>query len=100
MDRVALARGLEGLRRSLFHLIILAAVLWAVSYPFHQRLLGILLRPLGQPLAYFKPTEAFYATLKVSLYASLFVIMPLVFYHLLRFAIPLFWPQGRGYPLS
>lgn len=96
MDRGLLVQNLEGFRHTLVRLLIIAFALGAASYYYNQQLIVILKRPLGQELAYYKVTEAFYATLKVSLYASVFLVMPLIFLALWRFCAPLFFLRASG----
>ena len=97
MDRALLAKNLAGVRRSLVRLVIVAGVLAVVGYLFNHQLIQFIQRPLSQPLAYFKVTEAFYAGLKVSLFASLFLVMPLILLEVWKFAFPFFWPEAGRY---
>lgn len=90
-------KNLDGARHSLVRLVIVAGVVALGGYLFNHQLLQFIQRPLSQPLAYFKVTEAFYATLKVSLFTSLFLIMPLIFLEVWKFTFPFFWPGARRY---
>lgn len=96
MDRGLALHNLEAFRRSLVRLFIIAGALGVGSYYYNQELIVFLKRPLDQPLAYYKVTEAFYATLKVSLYTSVFLLMPLVFLEAWRFSAPLFFLRTSG----
>ena len=96
MDRGLVLHNLEAFRHSLVRLFIIAGALGVGSYYYNQELIVFLKRPLAQPLAYYKVTEAFYATLKVSLYASVFLLMPLVFLEAWRFFAPLFFLRTSG----
>ncbi len=97
MEPGLLVGSLEGFRRSLIRIAIIAAALWALLYPFNDRLILILTRPLPSGLAYFKVSEAFLTTLKVSLYAALFLLVPLIFREVWRAAGPLLLRGGRQY---
>lgn len=96
MDRGLFMQSLEGFRHALVKLLIGTAVLAVGSYYYNQQLIVILKRPLGQELAYYKVTEAFYATLKVSLYTSIFLMMPLIFLVAWQFCAPLFFLRASG----
>ena len=99
MELGLLADSLGRFRKSLIRVVIVTALLWTALYPFHNRLLSLLSRPFPQELAFFKVTEAFYATLKVSLYGAVFLVMPLVFAEIWRFLAPIFFRNMNRHTL-
>lgn len=95
MEPRELTKGLGGFRSGLIRICVAIAVLWAALFSQHQRVIAFLARPLDRPMAYFKVPEAFYASLKVSLFAALFLLMPLIFYQLWQFVSPVFMKGAK-----
>ncbi len=70
--------------RSLFWL----ALFMGVSFPFSDRALKYLGAKAGVPLVFTTPTEAFWVTLKVSLFMGAVLGYPFVLYEIWRFVSP------------
>ena len=72
-------------------LIILGTIfgIFLVAYFFSAELLTLIQRPIaGQNLIFLSPTEAFFAHLKVSIYAAIFIGLPVSLLHIWKFCAP------------
>lgn len=72
-------------------LVILGTIagLFFIAYFFSAELLVLVQRPIaGQNLIFLSPTEAFFAHLKVSIYAAIFVGLPVTLLHIWHFCAP------------
>lgn len=101
-----LASHIQGVKRRL--IIIGATVLSALvlTFSFSNEMVAWLNRPFSNQLAFYGPTEALFASIKVSLLAALILSLPVIFYQCWKFiepallqkeqrlAIPLFMVAG------
>lgn len=78
-----------------------------VGFIFHKDILSWLIVPYqnaveGAQLAFFRPTEAFSVSMRLSLFAGLILASPVLIYQLWRFVSPALTKQERRYvvPLS
>ena len=63
--------------------------IFLVAYYFSADLLALVQRPIaGQNLVFLSPTEAFFAHLKVSIYAAIFIGLPVTLFHIWKFCAP------------
>ena len=85
MNRQELFQGLTNLRKGLFQTAGVVIGLGILIFPFSKSLLRhITEATLRVDLVAFAIPEAFFSLLKLTLYASLFLSVPLLFYQLLR----------------
>ena len=101
MDRKDLMQSLERFRKGLLQMGILIVVLGAAIFPFSKTLLWHLHLPLGQDLVALAIPEVFLGLLKLTLFASLFLAVPLLFYRIWESFSPIFRGRGMesGYPV-
>ena len=71
----------------------------ATGYRFVERILAVVLRPVGQ-VVFLAPTEAFFVRLKVAALAGVFLSLPVMLYQLWRFVSVGLTPTERRYSLS
>jgi sec-independent protein translocase protein TatC len=101
IDREKILDSLERLRRGLLQTILIFVLLAVAIFPFSKQLLRQLYETnlkvdlVAEPhakvsLAAFTIPEAFFSLLKLTLYASLFLSIPIIFYQLWRAFAPLF----------
>ena len=72
-------------------LVILGTIvgIFLVAYYFSANLLFLIQQPIaGQKLIFLSPTEAFFAHLKVSIYAAIFVGLPVTLLQIWKFCAP------------
>src|SRR2546426_6469289 len=89
---------LEELRKRLLYSLAAFGVATSAGYLFVERILAVVLRPVGQ-VVFLAPTEAFFVRLKVAALAGGFLSLPVTLYYLLRFVSVGVTPtQRRGSP--
>ncbi len=94
IKREELLGALGQLRRGLL-MMILVVIGWGVLlYPFSKIVLRSLQLNLQEDLAAFGIPEAFLALLKLTLYGSLFLSIPVIFYQIWKSFSPLFQSKG------
>lgn len=87
---------LEELRGRLIKAILAIVLLSAVAFYFSDKILLFIQRPLeGVPLHNMQVTGAFYAYLKVSLFAGILAGLPVIFYQLWMFISPGLYKQEK-----
>ena len=96
MNREEIFRALSRSRKGLLH-IILFIIFWGiVIFPFSKTLLSHLHHTnLKNILVAFAIPEAFFSMLKLTLYASLFFSIPMIFYQIWKALAPLFRLEGN-----
>lgn len=89
-EEATLVEHLGELRHRLFICILAIIPAFAVAYVFHDRLIGWLkdLLPAGTPLVTLGVTEPFMTSLKVSFYASLGIVLPILLWQVWAFLAP------------
>ncbi len=90
---------LEELRARLLWAVASFAVATALSLLFVERILNLLIRPVGQ-VVFLAPTEAFFVRLKVAALAGVFLSLPVVVYQIWRFVAVGLTRAERRYTLS
>ena len=90
---------LEELRIRLLISLAAFAVATVVSFLFVERILAILIRPVGQ-VVFTAPTEAFFVRLKVAALSGVFLSFPVILFQLWRFVSVGLTRTERRYALS
>src|SRR2546427_7350001 len=91
---------LEELRKRLLYSLAAFGVATSAGYLFVERILAVVLRPVGQ-VVFLAPTEAFFVSLKVAALAGGFLSLPVTLYPLLRFVSVERTPtERRGGPFT
>ena len=101
MNRQDLLQSLERLRKGLLQFVIVFVLIGLIVFPYSRTLLRHLHNALQENMVAFAIPEAFLSLLKLTLYASLFLSVPLLFYRIWRSFLPLFQPKGvrSGFPI-
>jgi sec-independent protein translocase protein TatC len=100
MKREEILGALGRLRRGLL-LMILVVIGWGILlYPFSKTVLRYLQINLQENLVAFGIPEAFLSLLKLTLYGSLFLSVPVIFYQIWKSFSPLFYSKGLKSPFS
>jgi sec-independent protein translocase protein TatC len=97
-ERMTLVEHLDELRTRIVFCAIVLAIAIGVAFWQDELLLDIANDPLpaGTPNPItFSPTEPFFTTVKLSVYAGILVTLPLLLYQLYAFVLPAFSPQER-----
>src|SRR5436853_350122 len=90
---------LEELRVRLLISLVAFGIATIVGYLFVERILALLLQPVGQ-VVFLAPTEAFFVRLKVAGLAGVFLSLPVILYQIWRFVAMGLTPTERRYTLS
>ena len=99
MKRDEILEALGRLRRGLL-LMVLVVIGWGILlYPFSKSVLRYLQINLQENLVAFGIPEAFLSLLKLTLYGSLFLSVPVIFYEVWKSLSPLFHSKGLKSPL-
>jgi sec-independent protein translocase protein TatC len=90
-----LAAHIQAVKRRL--LIIGATILSALvlTFSFSAEMVAWLNRPFSNQLAFYGPTEALFASIKVSLLAALVLSLPVIFYQCWKFIEPALLPKEQ-----
>jgi sec-independent protein translocase protein TatC len=110
MDRNEIFQALSKLRKGLLLIIATIVLIGMALFPFSKTLLrylyetnlkvDLVAEPSSKvPLVAFTIPEAFFSLLKLTLYASLFLSVPVIFYQVWKSFIPLFRLKGWRSPL-
>ena len=76
--------------RNRFAIIAVALLLASgFSYFFHEQLIGLIQKPLGQTLYFTSPAGGFNFLIKLCLTVGLIIVLPIAFYQVVKFFYPL-----------
>ena len=95
--KLTIVEHLEELRDRLIVSILALVVGTAFSLIFTERLLQLLIQPLGATPIAIHPVESFIVYFKVALIAGVAVAMPVILYEIVRFLLPALTPQEKRY---
>lgn len=88
-------QALGHLRKGLLQIIVAIVLSGILLFPFSKKLLAYLCqKTLHTGLVAYSIPEAFFSLVKLTLYASLFVSVPLIFYYVWKAFSPLFRSKG------
>jgi sec-independent protein translocase protein TatC len=90
-----LAKHLASIKRRLIVMTATVAAAFAVTFAFAPELIDWLRRPLVDDLLFYSPTEALFASIKVSLLAGLVLSLPVILYQCWKFIEPALLPQKQ-----
>ncbi len=96
-DRLTLVEHLDELRNRIIASGVVLAVAVALCFWQNGLLLEIANRPLPgdlEPLT-FSPTEPFFTTVKLSIYAGILLALPILLYQIYAFVLPAFSPSEK-----
>ena len=95
MNREQVFESLSRLRKGILQMILVFILLGIIIFPFSKTLLRHLYETnLKADLIAFAIPEAFFSILKLTVYASLFLSIPMIFYQVWRSFAPLFRQKG------
>lgn len=97
MEREDVVKNLNNVRRSVIRLLLSFSSMAFISYFFWKEILGFIQRPLGMPLVYYSIPEAFLTTVRIALFAGVFLSAPFMFNEMWSSIAPFFTPHSRRY---
>lgn len=96
-----LAAHVQTIKRRLIIIGVTLLVGLVVAFGFSAEMIAWLNRPFPNPLVFYGPTEALFASIKVSFLAAVLVSLPVVFYQFWKFVEPALLPKEQrwGIPI-
>ena len=79
---------LEELRSRLLKSILVVFIATIICYFFSEEIMTFLTYPYPDKLIFLAPTESFIVHIKISLFAGIFLSLPILFYQLWQFVVP------------
>lgn len=99
-DSMPLSGHLTELRNRILIIFGTIAGLFVITYYFSAEILEMAQRPIaGQNLVFLSPTEAFFARLKVAIYAAIFIGLPVTLLQIWKFCAPGLLSREKNYAL-
>lgn len=99
INRQELFQSLGSLRKGLLLIIGVVVLLCLILFPFAKELLRHLHRSLQEDLVAYGIPEAFLSLFKLTLFAGLFLSVPVIFFYLWKAFYPIFLKRGLKSPL-
>lgn len=97
LEREDVVKNLNNVRRSVIRLLFSFSAMAMISYFFWKEILVFIQRPLGMPLVYYSIPEAFLTTVRIALFAGVFLSAPFMFNEMWSSIAPFFTPHSRRY---
>src|SRR5678810_981611 len=96
-----LAVHIQAIKRRLFIIAATLLVFLMVAFTFSADMVAWLNRPFPNPLVFYGPTEALFASIKVSFLAAVVASLPVIFYQFWKFVEPALLPKEQrwGIPI-
>lgn len=84
---MSLIRHLTELRLRIIRSLVALAIGSGIAYYYNEPIMQFIMHPAGK-LYYMQPAEAFFTSLKVSIFAGFLLAMPFIFYQAWKFLLP------------
>ncbi|MDO8446191.1 MAG: twin-arginine translocase subunit TatC [Deltaproteobacteria bacterium] len=97
MEREDVVKNLNNVRRSVIRLLLSFSAMAMISYFFWKEILGFIQKPLGMSLVYYSIPEAFLTSVRIALFAGVFLSAPFMFNEIWSSIAPFFTPHSRRY---
>jgi sec-independent protein translocase protein TatC len=94
-----LAHHLASIKRRLIIMAVTMLAAFAVTFTYAPELIGWLKRPFTDDLIFYGPTEALFASIKVSLLAGIVLSLPVILYQSWKFVEPALLPQEQRWAI-
>src|SRR5574340_686528 len=97
-----LAAHIQSLKKRLLIIAVTLGLAFAAAFAYSAEMVAWLNRPFPNQLVFYGPTEALFASIKVSFLAGLILSLPIIFYHVWKFVEPALLPKEQRWaiPLS
>src|SRR6476469_5884899 len=94
-----LARHISAIKRRLIVISLTLLASFVVTFAYAPELVDWLKRPFHDDLIFYGPTEALFASIKVSLLAGVILSLPIVFYQSWKFIEPALLPREQRWAI-
>jgi sec-independent protein translocase protein TatC len=90
-----LAAHIQTLKRRLIIIAVTLCIAFAAAFTYSAEMVAWLNRPFPNQLVFYGPTEALFASIKVSFLAGVVLSLPIMFYHFWKFIEPALLPREQ-----
>lgn len=94
-----LAAHIQTLKRRVIIMAVTLCVTFALAFTYSAEMVAWLNRPFPNQLVFYGPTEALFASIKVSFLAGLVLSLPIIFYHFWKFLEPALLPTEQRWAI-
>ncbi len=94
-----LAAHIQTLKRRLIIMAVTLCVAFVVAFAYSAEMVAWLNRPFPNQLVFYGPTEALFASIKVSFLAGVVLSLPIIFYHFWKFVEPALLPGEQRWAI-
>jgi sec-independent protein translocase protein TatC len=94
-----LAAHIQSLKKRLLIIAVTLGVAFATAFAYSTEMVAWLNRPFPNQLVFYGPTEALFASIKVSFLAGIILSLPIVFYQCWKFIEPALLPQEQRWAI-
>jgi sec-independent protein translocase protein TatC len=90
---------IQTLKRRLIIMTVTLCAAFAFAFTYSAEMVAWLNRPFPNQLVFYGPTEALFASIKVSFLAGLVLSLPIMFYHFWKFIEPALLPREQRWAI-
>jgi sec-independent protein translocase protein TatC len=94
-----LAAHIQSLKKRLLIIAVTLGVAFAAAFAYSSEMVAWLNRPFPNQLVFYGPTEALFASIKVSFLAGIILSLPIVFYQCWKFIEPALLPKEQRWAI-
>ncbi len=94
-----LAAHIQTLKRRLLIVAVTLCVAFVTAFAYSAEMVAWLNRPFPNQLVFYGPTEALFASIKVSFLAGFVLSLPIIFYHFWKFIEPALLPKEQRWAI-
>src|SRR5919197_2480631 len=94
-----LAKHLSTIKRRLIIIVATVTAAFALTFAYASELIDWLKRPFTDDLIFYGPTEALFASIKVSLLAGVVLSLPVILYQCWKFIEPALLPREQRWAI-
>ncbi len=94
-----LAAHIQSLKKRLLIIAVTLGVAFATAFAYSSEMVAWLNRPFPNQLVFYGPTEALFASIKVSFLAGIILSLPIIFYHVWKFIAPALLPKEQRWAI-
>ena len=94
-----LAAHIQSLKKRLLIIAVTLGVAFATAFAYSSEMVAWLNRPFPNQLVFYGPTEALFASIKVSFLAGNILSLPIIFYQVWKFIAPALLPKEQRWAI-
>jgi sec-independent protein translocase protein TatC len=94
-----LAAHIQNLKRRLIIMAATLCIAFSIAFAYSAEMVAWLNRPFSNQLVFYGPTEALFASIKVSFLAGVVLSLPIMFYHFWKFIEPALLPREQRWAI-